>query len=81
MDFTSGISKQGGLIMLVLSRKTQEAVRVGGADGAPCVLKVTVLEIKRGCVKLGFEAAAEVLVHRWEMWERVQSESLAGRAS
>lgn len=67
--------------MLVLSRKSQEAVRVGGADGTPCVLKVTVLEIKHGCVKLGFEAAAEVPVHRWEIWERLQSGSLAGKAS
>ena len=81
MDLNPAVKKQGGFIMLVLSRKTQEAVRVGGADGAPCLLKVTVLEIKRGCVKLGFEAAAEVPVHRWEIWEHLQGGGLAGQAS
>ena len=67
--------------MLVLSRKQQESVVVGKADDAGGVLKVTVLEIKQGRVRLGFEVAADVLVHRWEVWERIQSEGLAGKAS
>ena len=62
--------------MLVLSRKPLEAVVVGGADGFEPLLKVTVLEIKHGSVRLGFEAAAEVPVHRWEIWERIQSDGL-----
>jgi len=57
--------------MLVLSRKRQESVVVGGADGSERVLKVTVLEISRGQVRLGFEAEADVRVHRWEVWERI----------
>jgi carbon storage regulator CsrA len=58
--------------MLVLTRKNQEAIVVGVADGCEKMLKVTVLEISRGKVRLGFEAAADVLVHRWEVWERIR---------
>ena len=59
--------------MLVLSRKTQESVVVGGSDRFERMLKVTVLEIKGGKVRLGFEADADVPVHRAEVWERIQS--------
>ena len=59
--------------MLVLSRKPLEAVVVGGADGIERLLKVTVLEIKNGSVRLGFEAPDDVPVHRSEIWERIQS--------
>ena len=62
--------------MLVLSRKPLEAVAVGGADGVEYLLKVTVLEIKNGRVRLGFEAPAEIPVHRWEIWERIHSDGL-----
>lgn len=57
--------------MLILSRKKQESVVVGGAGGAVSLLKVTVLEIARGKVKLGFEAGDDVPVHRLEIWERM----------
>jgi carbon storage regulator CsrA len=59
--------------MLVLSRKHKEAVVVGGSDGFERVLKVTVLDIKGGTVKLGFEIDASVPVHRLEVWERIRS--------
>ena len=59
--------------MLVLTRKSQEAVVVGGADGFERLLKVTVLEIGAGKVRLGFEVDTEVPVHRWEVWERIQA--------
>lgn len=59
--------------MLVLSRKSQEAVAVGGSGGLEPMLKVTVLEICRGNVKLGFEADATVPVHRWEVWQRIRA--------
>ena len=59
--------------MLVLSRKSQEAVVVGGAVGFERLLKVTVLEIKGGSVKLGFEAAHDVPIHRSEVWEKIQA--------
>lgn len=56
--------------MLILSRKSQEAVMVGGSDGFEHLLKVTVLEIRGGQVRLGFEVNKKVPVHRWEVWER-----------
>jgi carbon storage regulator len=61
--------------MLVLSRKNQEAVVVGGANGFEQLLKVTVLEVRGGSVKLGFEASDEVPIHRAEVWERIRAES------
>jgi len=57
--------------MLVLSRRCLEAVAVGGAGGFGPLLKVTVLAIQTGKVKLGFEVDAGVPVHRWEVWERI----------
>jgi len=57
--------------MLVLTRKSLEAVVVGGCQGFEHMLKVTVLEIGFGKVKLGFDIDKEVPVHRWEIWERL----------
>ena len=59
--------------MLVLSRKSQESVVVGGSDRFERLLKVTVVEIRNGSVKLGFEAEADVPVHRSEVWERIRA--------
>jgi carbon storage regulator len=59
--------------MLVLSRKNQESVVVGGSDGLEPLLKVTVLEIRGGSVRLGFEADEAIPVHRWEVWERIRA--------
>ena len=58
--------------MLVLSRKHLESVVVGKADGLDRLLKVSVLGIHGTKVKLGFEVDPEVLVHRSEVWERLQ---------
>ncbi len=59
--------------MLVLSRKHQESVVVGGSGVSEPLLKVTVLEIKNDRVRLGFEADAAIPVHRWEVWERIRA--------
>jgi carbon storage regulator CsrA len=58
--------------MLVLTRKCREMVVVGGADGLKVLLKVTVLEIENGKVRLGFEADNNVAIHRSEVWERIR---------
>jgi carbon storage regulator CsrA len=58
--------------MLVLTRKNHESVIVGGSAGFESVLKVTVLAISNGKVRLGFEGDT-VPVHRLEVWERIQS--------
>jgi carbon storage regulator CsrA len=61
--------------MLVLSRKCQEVVVVGGPVGFEPLLKVTVVEINGGTVRLGFEAQANVPVHRLEVWERILADA------
>jgi carbon storage regulator CsrA len=57
--------------MLILSRKSQESVVVGGSEGFERLLKVTVHEIGNGEVRLGFDVDAAVPVHRGEVWERI----------
>ncbi len=59
--------------MLVLTRKCQESVVVGAAKRLDRLIKVTVMEIRDGKVKLGFEAADDVPVHRLEVWERIRA--------
>jgi carbon storage regulator CsrA len=63
--------------MLVLTRKCQEVVVIGAADGFNVLLKVTVLGIENGKVRLGFEAADDVPVHRSEVWERIRASAPA----
>jgi carbon storage regulator len=59
--------------MLVLSRKKEESVVVGGSNGFERMLKVTVLEIQGGRVRLGFEVNRNLPVHRSEVWERIRA--------
>ncbi len=59
--------------MLVLSRKSQECVVVGGSAGFERLLKVTVLEISNNSVRLGFEGDADIPVHRWVVWQRIRA--------
>lgn len=65
--------------MLVLSRRTQESVVVGGADRFHRLLKVTVLDIRGNQVKLGFEVDSDIPVHRLEVWERMNGNDHADR--
>lgn len=58
--------------MLVLTRKCQQSVVVEGSGGAAEMVTITVLGIRGGRVKLGFEAANDILVDRAEVWERSQ---------
>lgn len=51
--------------MLVLTRKSGEAIRVGGR------IKLVVLSISRGQVRIGIEAPAGVSVLREEVHERI----------
>ena len=60
--------------MLVLSRKNQESVVIGGSDGFRRLFRVKVLEIRGANVKLGFEVDADIPVHRAEVWERMHAE-------
>ena len=67
--------------MLVLSRKQQESVVVGQSNGAEHLLKVTVLAIRGGAVRLGFEARGEFPIHRGEVWERIHAGGRSGRSA
>jgi len=59
--------------MLVLSRKNEQAVVVGAPDLLDQLVRITVLEIGNGNVKLGFEADDGVMVHREEVWQRIRN--------
>jgi carbon storage regulator len=55
--------------MLVLTRKLGENIRIGDS------IKITVLEVRSGQVKLGIDAPPEVKVHREEIYARIQEEN------
>ncbi len=59
--------------MLVLSRKSGEAINIG--DG----ITITVLATDGGRVKLGVVAPAEVPVHRQEVYQKIGDGSAALR--
>jgi carbon storage regulator len=66
----------GGSTMLVLTRKSQESVVIGGSNGFERILKVTVIAIRGERVRLGIEADADVPVHRLEVWERIRANGI-----
>jgi len=55
--------------MLVLTRKLGENIRIGDS------VKITVLQVRSGQVKLGIEAPPEIKVHRDEIYARIQEEN------
>ena len=55
--------------MLVLGRRTGENIRIGDD------IKVIVLEVRGGQIKLGIEAPLDVQVHREEIYERIQKQN------
>jgi carbon storage regulator len=54
--------------MLVLSRKSNESIRIGD-----CIV-ITVVELSRGRVRLGIEAPNEVPVHREEIFRALAAD-------
>ena len=61
--------------MLVLSRRIDESVVVGDPAQPEETVKVTVLSVTRGKVRLGFEVARNVPVHRWEICQRIRAKA------
>jgi carbon storage regulator len=59
--------------MLILTRRPQEVLRVGEN------IKVQVLGVKGGQVRIGVEAPKEVPVYREEIWVRRQRGSPTNR--
>jgi carbon storage regulator CsrA len=62
--------------MLILSRRTQESVVIGEPGGLEEIIRITVLQVSNGKVKLGFEVDTRIPVHRAEVWEKLLSEQL-----
>ena len=60
--------------MLVLARKSKESVVIGAAGNMQELVRVVVLEVRGGTVKLGFAADPNVAVYREEIWNRVHAE-------
>ena len=61
--------------MLVLSRRRDESVVIGGT------IQITVVDIQGDKVRLGIEAPLDVAVHRLEVWKAIQEEASANRKS
>ena len=55
--------------MLVLTRKVGEGVIIGDD------IRITVVEIKGGGIRLGIEAPATVKIHRQEVYDRIIQEN------
>jgi sRNA-binding carbon storage regulator CsrA len=57
--------------MLVFSRRNHESIVIGGSKGFERLLKLTVIDVTDGTVKLGVDVADDIPVHPWEAWERI----------
>ena len=55
--------------MLVLTRKVGEGIIIGDD------IKVTVIELKGGGIRLGIEAPPEMKIHRQEVYDRIIQEN------
>jgi carbon storage regulator len=66
---------------LVLTRKKAESIVVFRSDGEDSGIRVVVLEISGGVVKLGIEAPSDVSIHRMEVWDRIKESHAALKAS
>lgn len=55
--------------MLILTRKLGENIRIGDR------IKIIILDVKGGQVKLGIDAPPNVAVHREEIYERIRDEN------
>jgi len=60
--------------MLVLTRKLGEAIKIGDK------IKVVVVAIEGGSVKLGVDAPEEISVHRQEVYEKIAAENKSASA-
>ena len=55
--------------MLVLSRKAEESMFIGDD------IKITVLDIRGGQVRIGITAPQNIKIHREEVYERINQEN------
>ena len=55
--------------MLILTRRLGETIRIGDS------VRIIILDIKGGQVKLGIDAPPNVSVHREEIYEKIREEN------
>ncbi|BCR06603.1 carbon storage regulator [Desulfuromonas versatilis] len=55
--------------MLVLTRKPGEGIIIGDN------IKITVIEVKGGGIRIGIDAPAEMKIHRQEVYDRILAEN------
>jgi carbon storage regulator len=63
-----GVPGKGGSRMLILSRKTDEVVMIGDD------IRLVIVDIRDGRVRLGIDAPPEVPVHRLEIYQAIKRE-------
>ena len=56
--------------MLVLTRKVGEQIHIGDD------IKVSIIEIDRGSIRLGIDAPRHITILRQEVYERIQEQNL-----
>ena len=59
--------------MLVLSRKKDESIYINGEE-----IKITIIDVKDGKVRLGIEAPKTTIIHRQEVYEAIKSQEKNG---
>lgn len=55
--------------MLVLTRKTGESINIGDD------VKISIMEIKGRSVRIGIEAPKSMVIHREEIYQKIQEEN------
>lgn len=55
--------------MLVLTRKTGESINIGDD------IKISIMEIKGRSVRIGIEAPKSMVIHREEIYQKIQEEN------
>lgn len=55
--------------MLVLTRKTEEGIIIGDD------VKITIIEIKGGSIRIGIDAPRDMKVHRQEVYDKIKQEN------
>lgn len=60
--------------MLVLTRKMNETIVIGGGNSGYPEMKITIVDIRGDKCRLGVMASKDVPVHRQEVYEAIQRE-------
>ncbi len=61
--------------LLIFTRKAGQKIRIGDDT------EITVLEIRRGCVKIGIKAPRGLSIHREEVYRNIIEENLSAAES